>query len=223
MARGAMRPKSRLASLLQPMSYISVVMYRKEGRDLHNLASAETIRRFPCIFEELERITSGMSVVEVVNAALHDEDRNDALFDALVLSLGGLNNPASDERSVLLWFMVRLASCLGYTIRTDECGVCEEPFSEPDGEVPWSLQVGAPLCLEHRDGLAWRGLDPEAFIFLRQLRNEPIDAVGLVRPGPQVISVLHDTLQGFVRLHIEGMRRLHAGGVASQMLGRRVE
>lgn len=218
MARGAMRPKSRLASLLQPMSYISVVMYRKEGRDLHNLASAETVRRFPYIIEELERIAAGMSVVEIINAALHDEDRNDPLFDALVESIEGLNNPSNDERTVLLWFMVRLASSLGFPIRTDECGICEETFIESEGEIPWSLQVGAPLCLEHRDGLAWRGLDPLAFRFLRRLRNESIDVVATARPGSQIIGSLHDTLQGFIRLHVEGMRRLHAGGIASQLL-----
>ncbi len=219
MARGAMRPKSRLASQLQPMSYISIVMYRKEGRDLHNLASAETVRRFPNIIDELERITAGMSVIELTNAALHDEDRNDQLFDALVSSMEGLNNRATDERTVLLWFMVRLASCLGFPIRTDECGICEEPFIESGDEIPWSLQVGAPLCLEHRDGLAWRGLDPEAFRLLRRLRNETIESFGSGRPSLQIVGSLHDTLHGFVRLHVEGMRRLHAGGVASQLLG----
>ena len=48
-ARGALQAKSKFGSVLQPMAFLSTTIYRKEGRDLHNLSAAETIERFPML------------------------------------------------------------------------------------------------------------------------------------------------------------------------------
>lgn len=216
-AKGVVQPKSKYGSTLQPMTYLSVHVYRKEGRDLQNLSNAETVERFGVLNGSLERMTAGMGVVEIVDAAMHDEDRNEPLFDTLVGALRALNNPASCEASVHLWFLIRLSTILGYAIRTEECGVCGERFEH--GEViPYSLSIGAPLCAEHRESIAYRTMSLGAFKLLEVLDDIDVDAAARVDADPRFASELLDALTAFIRFHVEGLRRLKVRSVSAKVL-----
>jgi DNA repair protein RecO (recombination protein O) len=216
-ARGVLQPKSKYGSVLQPMSYLSAVIYRKEGRDLQNLSTAEPVERFGVLMGSLERMTTGMAIVEMVDAAMHDEERNDLLFDLLVTALRGLNDPGSDESSVQLWFLIHLSGILGYAIRTDECGVCDEPFT-PREAIPYSLAIGAPLCAEHRESMAFRSLTLGAFTLLRQLRSAEIEEAITLHPERGIATELIDMLTTFIRFHVEGLRRLKVRKVSASVL-----
>lgn len=216
-AKGVVQPKSRYGSTIQPMAYLSVLVYRKEGRDLQNLSNAETVERFGVLTGSLERMTAGMGIVEIVDAAMHDEDRNEPLFETLVAALRALNAPAANESSVHLWFLIRLATILGYAIRTDECGVCGERFEH--GEViPYSLSIGAPLCAEHRESMAYRALSLGAFKLLESLNALDIDEASRIDADPRFASELSDALAAFIRFHVEGLRRLKVRSVSAKVL-----
>ncbi len=217
-ARGVSQPKSKYGSVLQPMSCISVVVYRKEGKDLHNMSAAEPIGRFNVLMESLERMSAGMAIVEIVNAAMHDEDRNAQLFEALVAALEALNRTDADESSVHLWFLVRLATLLGYAVNTDRCGICDEVV-EPRGEtVPYSLSVGAPLCAEHQESIAYRALSPGAFDMLRLLCGSEAAQIRWGPSEPRAIAELVDMMTAFMRFHVEGLRRLKVRNVSAKVL-----
>lgn len=217
MARGVVRPKSKYGPSLQPMSYITVVIYRKEGRELQNLSVAEPVARFGVLTGSLERMSAGMAIVEIVNAAMHDEDRNEPLFDALVTALELLNREDVDASVVHAWFLIQLATQLGYAIRTDSCGVCDEPLLT-DGVVPYSLSVGAPLCAEHHESLAHRPLPQDAFALLSTLCQADNDQLPGLRPEPRAALELIDTLTVFIRYHVEGLRKLKVGSVSAKVL-----
>lgn len=217
MARGVVRPKSKYGPSLQPMSYITVVIYRKEGRELQNLSVAEPVERFGVLTSSLERMTAGMAIVEIVNAVMHDEDRNEPLFDAVITALELLNREEADPSLVHAWFLIQLATQLGYAIRTDTCGICDEPLVT-DGIVPYSLSVGAPLCAEHRESLAHRPLPADAFVLLCALCQADSDHLPELRPDPRAALELIDTLTLFIRYHVEGLRRLKVGSVSAKVL-----
>jgi len=217
-ARGVVRPKSKYGSALQPMAFLSTVFYRKEGRDLHNLSIAEPLERFNVLSGSLERLSAGMAIVEIVEAAMHDEDRNVPLFDALVEALRMLDDPTANEQSVGLWFQIRLATILGYAIRTDECGVCDEPIVRESRPVPYSISIGAPLCAEHREEGSSRTLSAAAFDLLRDLSVRSVAEGALLRPDERSVMELGDALNAFIRFHVEGLRRLKVRGVSAKVL-----
>jgi len=216
-ARGVVRPKSSYGPNLQPMGYLSVVIYRKEGRELQNLSTAEPLARFGVLTGSLERMTAGMAVVEIINAAMHDEDRNEALFEALVATLKMLNREDVDESSAYLWFLIRLSNLLGYAIRTNECGVCDEPVPT-EGTIPYSLSLGAPLCAEHRNAAGGRSLSPEAFGLLRRLCAAAADDLAGMSPATAAGAELLDMLTAFIRYHVEGLKRLKVRSVSAKLL-----
>jgi DNA repair protein RecO len=219
-ARGALQAKSRFGAVLQPMAFLSTTIYRKEGRDLHNLSAAETVERFPLLATDLERMTIGLAIVELVSASMHDEDRNDQIFDVIVGALRALGEPSSNGTNVLLWFVLRLSSLLGYAIGTSECGVCSEAVSvAPDGDVAYSLALGAPLCAEHRETGVYRMLPAGAFTLLGEISDRAIVDAGRVPSDDRSRTILLEALTSFVRHHIDGIRKLKVGSVAASLLG----
>lgn len=220
MARGAMRPKNKFGSSLQPLSYVSTVIYVKEGRELQNIASAEAVRRFSRLWGSLERMAAGLEMVELVNASVHGEDRNEDLFLSLVEGLDGLNDETNDPVLLSLWFMNRLADSLGYAVRTEGCGVCDEEASVADGGgVIYSIPAGAPLCAEHRDAAGYRMIASDSFALLRDLVACRAQDAGRMQVERKAAMELRDVLNGFLRYHVDGLRRLRAGSVSAAILG----
>jgi DNA repair protein RecO (recombination protein O) len=216
-ARGVLQPKSKYGSAIQPMAFLSVLVYRKEGRELQNLSNAETVERFGVLTSSLEKMTTAMGIIEIVDAAMHDEDRNEELFNTLVAALRALNDPAAAETSVHLWFLIRLATILGYALRTEQCGVCGEPF-EMGEIVPYSLSIGAPLCSEHRDSMTYRQFSRRAFELLGALELLEVGDASAIHPEVPVASELADALTAFIRFHVEGLRRLKVRSVSAKVL-----
>lgn len=219
-ARGAIQAKSKFGSALQPMSHVSAVIYRKEGRELENLSAAEPIERYGRLTESLERMSAGYAMIELVNAVMHDEDRSEPMFEALVDALRALNLPDVNETCVVVGFMIRLSMLLGYAIKTEECGICDEPVAVTRSSVAYSLTIGAPLCAEHRETVAYRALGAPAFELLRRLcRIEAEDAAMLDQSMSPAASELQDSLTSFIRFHVDGLRKLKVGNVSGKVLG----
>ena len=219
-ARGAMRPKNKFGAALQPLSYVDSVIYVKEGRELQNISSAESVRRFPKISRDLERLSSGLEIVELVNAAVHGEDRNEELFDAIISALDALNDPDTKPSLVAIWFMGRLADVLGYGVRTEGCGVCDEDAGVAEhGGVAYSIPAGAPLCAEHRNAAGYRMIPSNSFTILGLLSQLDASSAGLLNADQKSLTELHDVLVGFLRYHVDGLRRLKVSGVTATLLG----
>ena len=219
-ARGAMRPKNKFGAALQSFSYVDTVIYVKEGRELQNISSAESVRRFSKISSSLERMSAGLEIVELVNASIHGEDRNEELFDAIVAALDALNDPETEPSLVSLWFMNRLANVLGYGVRTEGCGVCDEEADLiAEKGAAYSIAAGAPLCAEHRDAVGYRMIPSDSFTLLRLLGQSEAKEAGKFEASQKSLMELHDVLISFLRYHVDGLRRLRAGEVAAAMFG----
>lgn len=215
-ARGAARPKSRLAPLLQPMACIQAVVYMREGRELQNLSEAETLRRFPGLASSLERMTTGLAMVEIVNAVSIDDDPNTELFDLLVEALRRTGD-AQDPLGVHIWFLARLASALGYALQTDVCSVCQEEITLDDSGVRFCVGAGAPLCAEHQRIAPWTLIARGSYEVLRAVCDGPTQDNWNGVLSPVDFAQLHDLLHGFLRHHVEGMRRLRVGSVSMKL------
>ncbi len=115
LARGARRPKSRFGATLQPMAYVQIVYYLKEARTLQTLKEAAHVQRFPELTANLDRVTVGLRIVELVRAMLEEGDSHPMVLKLVVETLAWLN--LADERvtNALPWFQLRLASMLGFS------------------------------------------------------------------------------------------------------------
>ncbi|MFP4228947.1 MAG: DNA repair protein RecO [Salinivenus sp.] len=149
MAKGARRPKTPFGATLQPMAYSQVVFYYKPTRTLQILSESSHVESFHRLREDLERITVGLRIVELVDALMEEEDPQPAVFELVVQVLRRLNG--ADARAANLWpyTQLRLAQLLGIAPSIERANVEavdeEGLLSKADGGVyPADAAPAAP-------------------------------------------------------------------------------
>ena len=113
MAKGARRPKSSFGATLQPMAYTQVVFYYKPTRTLQTLSESSHVESFHSLRRDLESITVGLRIVELVDALMEEEDAQPEVFTLLVRTLRRLDIAETRVTNLWLYTQLRLARMLG--------------------------------------------------------------------------------------------------------------
>ena len=113
MAKGARRPKSSFGATLQPMAYTQVVFYYKPTRTLQTLSESSHVESFHSLRRDLESITVGLRIVELVDALMEEEDAQPEVFALLVRTLRRLDIAETRVTNLWLYAQLRLARMLG--------------------------------------------------------------------------------------------------------------
>ncbi|TAK56655.1 MAG: DNA repair protein RecO [Bacteroidetes bacterium] len=146
--KGARKRESKVGSALEPMSYVQVVLYVKESREVQLVSQIELIQSFHHIASDLERISVGLSLVEIVNAIVHEQEQNVPLFLLLKDSLSELENLSLSPSFLLWYFELKLSELLGFAPVFDSCGKCKKALTT-DAGTSWqlySISRGSPVC-----------------------------------------------------------------------------
>lgn len=140
-ARGARRPRSRLAAASQPFSYLKVLIFT--GRSIDQLSQAEIIRSFGLIRENLVKMAYASYWSEFLDLLLPLEEENTELF---LFTLAGLMVLEKSEDPVLLSraFELRTLQYLGYLPELDVCARCGGSLEKTLGG--FSPSDGGVLC-----------------------------------------------------------------------------
>ncbi len=69
-AKGARGAKSRFGASLEPMTHSSVILYKKEERELNLLSKSEITKSFLKFGSSGDRLATGLAVVELVNMVM---------------------------------------------------------------------------------------------------------------------------------------------------------
>jgi DNA repair protein RecO (recombination protein O) len=197
MAKGARRTKSQFGSTLQPMAYTQVVFYYKPTRDLQILSESSHVDSFHRLRGDLESITIGLRIVEIVDALVEEENPQPNAFALTVRALRRLNQ--TEERAANLWPFVqlRLARLLGIAPaieRTNVEAVEEEGLlSRANGGVyPAEATPEAPRRASRAALRAYA-------IFARA----DLDTVMRMELAPEVRREVEELVRDFLRYHVE--------------------
>lgn len=221
--KGARRSPGKYGASLEPMSYDSIVVYRKEGRELQTLAQCSLLKSFRRLYEDLGRMAVGMTIIELVSIVAHEEEENAPLFDLIVESLDGVDRLDGNPSNLLYRFIVRLASILGFHPTFDRCIACGSPIpgpGDPEAERRFHLSGGGPLCSSCPDAAGKSvSIQAEALLALHSLAWSPDVAVAAVS---DIASRHREQIEGllwaYLRFHVSGMRMLKSGRVFSRIL-----
>lgn len=216
--KGARKSAGRFGSSLQPMSQVSVVVYRKAGREVQTVSQCDLTVAYRRIPLELERMAVGLQMVELVTMITHDEEENRPLFDLLSGSLCALDEESDPGWMLLYHFEIRLAGIFGFRPDFNGCAGCGRPFGEglAGGEmVRVDIERGGPLCRDC-DSPGRRCVLISA-AELQLLRDLSVRS----RPGPGGIATRSERVEKFLfdfyAFHLPGFRRLRSGEVFRQV------
>ena len=195
-ARGARRPRSRLAGHLEPLTHVRVSV--AEGRSLDTIAEAETVRSFRALREDLHKITHGVYMAELVDRFSADQSPSPAVFSLLRDSLGRLED-AADPSLLLRFFEVQLLAVTGFGPELGQCVECNTPVQP--GDHLFSYASGGVICPRctppaHQAVLS---LSLNAIKVLRHLQRGPYARVERLRVAPGLHGELERLLRNYVR------------------------
>lgn len=198
-ARGALRPHSKLAGHLQPLSHNFMML--AQGHSLDIVTQCQIIHPFRPLREDLMRMSWALYVVELIDGFCPENLENAALFSFLVETLEQLCQ-VKDGQRLLRYFEVRLADNSGFRLQLKQCVNCRQPlapvtnFFNPDsgGLLCPSCAAGKPF---------YPPLSVTALKVLRLFQQEDLSAVTRLRISPQLAAELEDTMRDYIHYLLE--------------------
>ncbi|MGI9642507.1 MAG: DNA repair protein RecO [Acidimicrobiia bacterium] len=199
-AKGVRKTRSKFVSRLEPTTHIDVQLY--EGRsELWTITQAETIDRFVKLRSDLELLTRGVALLEVIDQIALDREPNSELHRLLVGALGALNDVGAPL--VVAGFNWKVLVSEGFAPMLDECVACGSTRSL----VAFDIDDGGMRCADCRRGTP---VSAEALEVTRQMLGGELNkALSLPRSG--VTDEVDALATAAVEHHLE--RRLRSVGV----------
>jgi DNA repair protein RecO (recombination protein O) len=225
-AKGARRSDNKFGASLEPLSDVTLVIYKKAHRDLYLISQCDSIKSFGKIHDSIEKILVGLSVLELVDQLAHEEEENAALFSLLLETLSALNGSSKNFQSLGRSFQIRLASLLGYAPNLDVCSVCGKSVMdvEQSSGVGFLLMSGAVICSScGRAGRAKRvvghtTLSAPAHRILQRFLTSRMDNVTKLAYSDSIGNELDETLRLYLRYHFDNMRDLKSPQIFKSMV-----
>ena len=96
LAKGAREMRNKFGGALEPLTVISAVFYRKEGRDLHLLSQADIMKPLLRLHGDFAAMSVGLGIAELMEQLAREEERHVAFFELLVQALEVLDGGRSN-------------------------------------------------------------------------------------------------------------------------------
>ncbi len=212
MAKGARRSGSRFGSSLQPMSYCSVVVYYKPSRSVQTLSESSHLHFFDGITRDLERVSCGLRIVELVHALMQEEEQNHRVFTLVLEVLERLNRTHERTENLLFYFQLQFASMLGFAPDVERAAV--EALSDT-GFL--SLETGAILPVRRPEGASIRPASRRALRAFAVCARADLEKVMQMRLDPKTRLEIGRLIDDFLRYHVEESFPTRAAKIVNQM------
>jgi DNA repair protein RecO (recombination protein O) len=198
-AKGTRRPQSKLGGHVELLTHSRLMLAR--GRNLDIITQAQTIDNFLPIKDDLERLSRGLYIAELVDSFTgeHIEDRH--LFDLLLETLQQLSQ-VEDCEPILRYFELHLLHHLGYRPQLQQCTECNSPL-KPETNF-FSPNRGGVLC--HDCGFHEPVASPLSLNALKVLRlwqNCDYAAARRVKINPQLAAELELVMREYIKYFLE--------------------
>lgn len=214
LAKGARLLKSRFGSSLQPMSYTQVVFYYKPTRGLQTLSESAHVQPFHNISRDLEKISIGLRMVELVYALMQEEEQHPQVFNLLVEALSRLDESDAHAANLLPYFQMRLGTALGFAPDIDR----EKVEHLPDEGGVLALDTGAILLPEAAPPAARRASRTALRAFAIFARAD-LDTVMRMRLDANTRRTVNTLVEDFLRYHVEDAYPSRSDKIIGQLLG----
>jgi DNA repair protein RecO (recombination protein O) len=215
--KGARRNPGRFGTSLQPMSQVNLVVYRKPGRDVQTVSQCDLAFPYRRIPLDLDLMSAGLQMVELVTLVTHDDEENRELYALLAGALRRLDAGVGPGWTVLYSFELRLAGILGFRPDFTRCAGCGRLLGSElldGGMVRIDIEHGGPVC-RACDTPGRRTLlvsAAELGLLAELSAGPPGEGEGSAADGGRNDRVERFLFE-FYSYHLPGFRRLRSGEV----------
>ena len=143
-AKGVRKPRSRMSAALQSIVNTEIVFYKKETSELYLVKEAETVKFFKGIHNSFVRFNYAVVVADFLLNLLATEQVSKTLYQYSLFTLNRIDCSNKDELPyILLQFLLKGTSLLGFGIELEKCSVCREKVTPP---LFFSNEEGGIIC-----------------------------------------------------------------------------
>jgi DNA repair protein RecO len=209
MARGAKRPKSKFAGLLETGNLLDVVSYYKASRSVQTLSEAAYLKKTLNIRLHFDKMGVMMSGLELISQLLHEHEVNHRIFDFAKNFLIWLNDADIKPARIFPYLQIRLAHLMGIGLRL-------ESTVESPSNIFLNVDSGL-ISTQKASSHSYRlSKDQYRYIVLAlQARTSLIFSIALEN---EALKELVEYLDRYLRFHIEGLRNRKSDAVFDQIL-----
>ena len=198
-AKGALRPRSKLAGHLEPMTHVEVVL--AHGRTLGIVTQAQTIEPFAGLRDDLERLSAGLYLLELADRFTVEEAEADAAYVLLLTALLRLLR-GDGQQLVVRSFELALLEATGFRPEWQRCAACRDEVAA-EGLV-WSPLAGGLLCERCRESHPEaERIDVSVVKVLRLIQDAPYEEAARVRLNQRVAAGMEGVMHELVRAMAE--------------------
>ncbi|MGX4669620.1 DNA repair protein RecO [Cerasibacillus sp. JNUCC 74] len=150
-AKGAKKPKSRMAAVTQPFIYAEFLMYINKG--LSTIQQGDILYSFRSIREDIIKTAYAAYAVELTDKLLDDKQPDPFMFDQLYQTMSWIEKE-EDSRIPLMMYEIKLYKKGGFAPTLAHCSNCKQrhlPFA-------FSIKEAGLLCS------SCRSMDPQAVL-----------------------------------------------------------
>ncbi|MDP4218878.1 MAG: DNA repair protein RecO [Bacteroidota bacterium] len=204
-AKGAREMKSKFGSSLEPFNCAKVTFYKKEGKDLYLLSSAESAITLRNLQSDLEHIEAATKVVELLLRSQHHEESNVELYEHVKRTLA-LMSEAKEAASVvpiLYAYYLRYIHLAGFAMRF------ENDSALGGGDLYFDIESGEVIHLENSSGFhseRIHKITPEVLAVLKHIERNGITGASSLRVSEVARHILDGLFRSYLAMHIEGMQ-----------------
>jgi DNA repair protein RecO (recombination protein O) len=194
-AKGVLRPRSKLAGHLEPASHVEVLL--AQGRSLDVLTQAETVEAYPATRADLDRLGTAMYLVEVTDRLTVEHADAGAAFELLHAALVRLER-GDGVHLLTRSFEMHLLEAAGFRPEWEVCIGCGTVVGPP--EAYWSAVGGGVVCptCVHTHPEAGP-IDLTALKVLRAIQRAPHEEAARIRLTPLLAASLERVMHDLVR------------------------
>lgn len=199
MAQGACRPKSPLIASSQP--FAQVEFHLRAGRNMYYISQADLVKSFYSIREDMERLTYGFYILELLDKSTPDEEENEKLFLLLEKALDHLSNMDKDYLKFISAYELKYISFIGYRPHLDACVVCNQALS---GKLKFSNELGGILCGQclSQDIIA-KNISSGLILAMNELLYSTFEDIPSLNISNDILIKIHEILVDYILYCIE--------------------
>jgi DNA repair protein RecO (recombination protein O) len=199
-AKGVRRTNSKFGGRLEPLTHVSLLLYK--GRNLDTITQAEIVTSFRTIRGNFGLIAAGETMLEAVDKVAEEYERNVRLFLLLLSGLRALEARPRDAAAVAESLLLKLLSQSGFRPSLSACAVCGSP-----GPHGWfSAGQGGVVCQGCAENDAGR-VHEQAVRWLDDLARVDLASAGDMTPAVDLRREARPILYGFAEYHLERRMR----------------
>ena len=191
--KGARRIKSSKASYFQPLNYIDIIYNHKLNRELHIISKVSYKKYWSKILDDLYKVSLAISILELTDKTLSDNDPHPSLFLILKEVLAAYNNTLIDPK-VLFWFY--------------ECALLNNLGFQPNLEDPDLPGLTLPEIKN----------DANCIFILSTLLSGRMSQLKIIKASKETSLLVSNYLWSLLDYHFEGLSTIKSFRVVKQLL-----